>query len=601
MPLAGPSTEIDDDRVIDDALAVRDALPPVQAPSVWAGVLSRWAPYVVPPLIYALLAGYYFSRFLAHPTRGVPGGADGVIYAWYFEWVEQAFLHLHNPLFTNAINSPDGVNVMWNTAVFALAVVCVPITALIGAGPTAGLMMVLAPVASATTAYFVLRRLTGRSLGAAVAATIYGFGPYFAGQNGHLHLTVAVFPPLLLLLGHELLIVQRHSPLRTGLWLGLAIGVQLLLSEEIVVLTAVVAVIAVVALAALHPREVADRVRHSAIGLGVAAVTAIVVAAAPLAYQFFGAGALPSGILPSRQRLDLAGIVRPSGLMYYHSPDDMAANRLFPANGVENTGYLGWPLVVVCLGMCVWLIVRRERFAYWWLITAALTVGLSLGSPIDVNGHQVGSGPWTLLRKLPLLDGTVVVRFTLITTLLVALILAWGLARLRGPVLAVGLVVVAAALIPLRPASRYGAVVDFAPPRFFTTSAVHVIPQGAPVFVMPYDSHPQPAAQVMAWQIRAHLRFSLIGGYSVVNRDGRMSYMAEVPRFAAVLNDTGAHGVAPQPAELAAARASIKPSGARFIVITARQPHALLVTRTASQLTGCRPRVVSDVTLCEIG
>jgi hypothetical protein len=59
--------------------------------------------------------------------------------------------------------------------------------------------------------------------------------------------------------------------------------------------------------------------------------------------------------------------------------------------------------------------------------------------------------------------------------------------------------------------------------------------------------------------------------------------------------------VAPPPAELAAARASIKPSGARFIVITARQPHASLVTRTASQLTGCRPRVVSDVTLCEIG
>jgi hypothetical protein len=602
MPLAEPPTKIDDYRVIDDAPAVSDARAFVDPPaSVWAGRMSRWAPYVVPPLIYALLATYYFSRFLAHPTRGVPGGADGVIYAWYFEWVEQAFLHLHNPFFTDAINSPNGVNVMWNTAVFALAVVCIPITALIGAGPTVGLMMVLAPIASATTAYFVLRRLTGKSLGAAVAATVYGFGPYFAGQNGHLHLTVAVFPPLLLLLGHELLIVQRRAPLRTGLWLGLAIGVQLLLSEEIVVLASVIAVIAVAVLAALHPHGVAHRVRHSAIGLGVAAATAVVVAGVPLAYQFFGRGALPKGVAPSMQRLDLAGIVRPSGLMYYTSSDDVAANLHFPANGVENTGYLGWPLVVVCLGVCAWLIVRGERFAYWWLITAAVTVGLSLGTPIDLNGHQAGSGPWTLLRKLPLLEGAVVVRFTLITTLLVALILAWGLARLRGRALAVGIAVAVAALIPLRPVGRYGAVLDFTPPRFFTTSAVHEIPQGAPTYVMPYDGDPQPAARVMAWQIRAHLRFHLIGGYSVINHRGRMSYMASLPRFATLLNNTGAAGVAPRPDDLAAARSSVKPSGARFIVITPLQPHAALVIRTATQLTGCRPRLVSDVTLCQIG
>src|SRR5262249_48066024 len=205
MALAEPSTKTDEDRVVavDDALTAGTASVGVECPpavpSVWVGRLSRWTPYVVPPLLYALMAAYLFSRFLAHPTRGVPGGADGVIYAWYFEWVEQAFVHLHNPFFSDAMNSPVGVNVMWNTAVFALAVVCIPLTALIGAGPTVGLMMVLAPVASATTAYFVLRRLTGRSLGAAVAATIYGFGPYFARHNGHLHLTVAVFPPLLLL------------------------------------------------------------------------------------------------------------------------------------------------------------------------------------------------------------------------------------------------------------------------------------------------------------------------------------------------------------------------------------------------------------------
>jgi hypothetical protein len=287
-------------------------------------------------------------------------------------------------------------------------------------------------------------------------------------------------------------------------------------------------------------------------------------------------------------------------LQYYAGHDDIAANATFPANGVENTGYLGWPLLVLALGICAWLIVRRERAAYWWLITAVVTVALSLGTPIDVNGHRVGGGPWGLLRKLPLLDGTVVVRFTLITTLLVALIVAWGLARLRGRAFAVGVVVVAAALIPLRPANRYDGILDFTPPRFFTTSAVKAIPSGSRVYVMPYLGRPQPAARVMAWQLRTHLRFDLIGGYSVFNYNGQMSYVAALPKFAFVLSDVGTSGTPPNAADLAAGRASVAPSGVRVIVITDQQPNEALVAQTAARLTGCRPRRVADVTLCEL-
>src|SRR5262249_49261804 len=159
------------------------------------------------------------------------------------------------------------------------------------------------------TAYFVFRRLTGTALGSALAATLYGFGPFFAGQNGHLHLTFAVYPPLVLLLGHELFVAQRVSARRTGAWLGVATGVQLLISEEVVVLTVLVAVLSLITLAALNPRHVRPRLRHSTTGLGVAAGMAVVIAGVPLGYQFFGRQALPHGVLPTRQRLDLAGIV----------------------------------------------------------------------------------------------------------------------------------------------------------------------------------------------------------------------------------------------------------------------------------------------------
>ncbi len=579
------------------ATAAADVTPGDPPPG--RALLSRWAPRLIPPLLYALTAAYYYSRFLAHPTRGVPGGADGVIYTWYFEWVEQAFIHFHNPFISSALNAPTGVNVMWNTAIFAIAVACIPFTALFGAGPTLGFVAVLAPVASATTAYFVLRRITGRAAGSALAAALYGFGPFFVGQNGHVHLTIAVYPPLLLLFGYQLF-VQDRNPVRTGLWFGVVTGLQLLVSEEIALLGMIVAAVAVAALAAVHPRKVAERLRHSVIGLGVAASTAIVIAGVPLGFQFFGPHALPNGVLPTKQRLDLAGLVRPSGLQYYASDADVVANKAFPANGVENTGYLGWALIAVVLAMCIALMIRRERFAYWWLATALVTVALSVGTPVVVNGHEIGPGLWALLRRLPTFDGVVVVRFTLITTLLVALLLAWGLARLRGRAYAVGLIVVAAALLPLRPHARYNAILPITTPRFFTTSAVHEIPSGVNVFVMPYVSRPQPMARVMVWQIRTHLRFHLIGGYSVFNRHGHMTYGADLPAFAKVLASVGTTGQRPSAQRVSDARASVRQSRARYVVISDEQPNVRAVIQAAADLTGCTPRRAADVTLCQI-
>ena len=588
-----------DEATVDGSTVPEPAVAQPGTPT-WRSRISPTLPLLVPPLLYALASAYNYSRFLAHPTRGAPGGADGVIYSWYFEWIEQSVIHLHNPFISPAMNAPLGVNVMWNTSLFALALVCVPLTALIGAGPTVGLLAVLAPVASATTAYFVLRRLTGRASSSALAAALYGFGPFFVGQNGHLHLIFAVFPPLLLLLGHQLIVRQDKDPRRAGLWLGVATGVQLLISEEIVVLAAIVAAASVVILAATDWRAVAGRVRHAAIGLGVAALTAVVIAGVPLGYQLFGPLALAHGVVPSGQRLDLSGLVRPGVSQYYASASDIAAFKAMPANGVENTGYLGWALIGVTLAMCAALMIRRERFVFWWLGTTLVAVALSLGTPVVANGRTLGAGLWALVRRIPMLDGVVVVRFTLITTLLVALMLAWGLAKLNGRAFAVGLIVVAAALVPLRPAARYYGIVPIKTPRFFTTSAVNVIPRDATVFLMPYGTDPGTVAVPMQWQIRAHLRFRLIGGYSVFSHHGRMTYGPDLPAFARTLRDIGVSGLPPSAAELAAGRASIGPSRVRYVVIADGQWNAALVFRTAAELTGCTPRRSLDVTLCEV-
>lgn len=573
--------------------------------TVPSGPSSRWARIAVlfgPPLVYAAIAAGYFSTFLQHPRRGVPGGADGILYTWYFEWVEKSVVHLHNPFVSHAMNAPYGLNLMWNTAVLLLALLCIPITATLGPIVAVGLMMVLAPIASASTCYWVLKRMTGRWWTSAFISLLYGFSPFFAGQQGHLHLSVAVFPPLVLLFGYELLIEQRRGAVRTGLLLGISVGLQMLISEETVVLTLVVLVASVVVLAVFDPRRAfrRARVRHLVFGTVVAGVIAVVICGVPLAYQFFGPYA-PSGIIPNHLSVDIAALVRPGQLQYFADHADIAANNRYTTNVVENTGYLGWPIVILVVGLSIYYMIRRDRFGYWWLLTAAASVIVSLGSPVTFNGSVLGRGPWAGLRKLPLLDSVVAPRFSVITILLVAFILARWLGSLRGRALVVGAVVAAASLVPLVPAGPYGEISVVQTPRFFATSAVTVLPEGSPTLVLPYASGPNPAGQVMAWQVKAHLRFNLIGGYSVFKLDGQMSYVAFYPRFGTLLSDVGQTGKLPGPLQIALAQPGIRMSKVRNIVIvTALQPDAALVVRAAELVTGCTARQVADVTVCTV-
>ncbi len=554
------------------------------------------AAYVVPPLAFVAISLSVAWPIIAHLGHRVPGGADGVLFSWYFEWIAQSVIHGHNPFVSDALNAPAGVNVMWNTAMLVLALVCVPLTLSIGAFTTVSLAMVLGPAVSGASAYWVLRRLTGRTLGSAIGAAVYAYGPFMIGHAGHLNLLFAPVPPLLVLLGHRLVISQRGSPIRLGVLLGVVVGVQLLLSEELLALCVIAGVVAVVWLAVLNPHEVRPRARYALIGSGVASAAAVLIVAVPLGYQFFGPDSFKK-FLPEKGRADLASLVRPSLLQYYSSRADVRANLHFPANGAENTGYLGWPLIIAAIAISAWYIWRRERFAIWWLLTALSLVVLMLGSPIDVNGRSIVRGPWALIRRLPLLGGVIPARFSLLILLLVAGLIAWTLARLRGPLLLVGAAIAVALLIPLRPVVPIRGSLLPSTPRFFMTSAVNVIPRGAVTAVLPQAGYPHNAA--MVWQIRAHLRFALVGGYSVFSVHGHATYFPDLPLFVMALRDVGSAEPTAEP--LAALRASAVSSGVRYIVITDRQPNMRSVTAAAAAITGCKPRQVADVLVCQIG
>ena len=558
---------------------------------------ASWMPRLAAPLIYAGLSAYGYGAFLANPRGSLPGAQDGLLYAWYFTWIEHSVVHLHNPFVSNALNAPYGFNVMWNTSLFLIALLCVPLTAALGPFTTVGMLFVISPFVSAWALYAVLRRIGLSSLGAFIAGLLYAFGPFFTGHHGHLNLILAPFPPIFLLLLYRLVAERDRSPVRVGVVMGVAVGAQFLIAEEILVLSFIAALGGMLALALTYPRSVRSLTTRVATGLGVAAAVALGIAAIPVGYQLFGPHAL-SGVSPGTARADVASLVRPSLLLRYASSADIHANLRFgTANGAENTAYLGWPIIALVVGLLAWLAIRRDRFAVWWALTTSALVVLTVGSPIFMNGHRLMSGPWALVRAAPFVGGVNPVRFSLLTMMLIGVLIAYTFSKVHGAarVGLLGLVVIA--LLPLTPVEPYKSDPIPATPRFFTSAAAKQIPAGSNVLILPNPIYPH--IEAMVWQVRTDLRFNLVGGYSVFKAAHGSTYFGHMPPYARLLNLASNGRVIPAD-QLASFRPSVASDRLDYIVIAdeIRDPSA--AAAAAADLTGCQPRAVEDVILCRV-
>jgi len=84
-------------------------------------------------LAYALLALALFSSTWVDPAGSWIGSPkDPKLFIWYLGWIPHELARGHNPLFTDYLSYPDGVNLMWNTSMIFPALVLWPVTAAFG-------------------------------------------------------------------------------------------------------------------------------------------------------------------------------------------------------------------------------------------------------------------------------------------------------------------------------------------------------------------------------------------------------------------------------------------------------------------------------------
>jgi hypothetical protein len=460
---------------------------------------------------YVALAVVVFLPLWADPTRAVveANRGDSMLDAWLLAWTPWAISHGHDPWLTLHLNSGIGINLGWNTLVPVLGLLLAPVTVLAGPVVAVTTGMTLGLALSAWALAMVLGRLPiGPRIGrlpAAVGGLIFGFSPSIVSHStGHLNFTFLALVPVILWLALRLG-VGVGSWRRDGTLLGLACGLQLLVNEEVLLLTVLMGLVMGVFLARRHRDVVRERWRPVLWGSGVAVVVATALGSWQLLTQFRGPLPIKYQIYnPDLFSADLAGLTRPTPYVLFGGKDEQATQLANVAS--ESSGYLGWPMILLCVGA---LILVRDRLMRIALAAALICTVLSFGSALRVDGEVTRVRlPWGLVQPYPLIENVLPTRWPIMTALWLGVAAAAALQAL--PRRRWGMLLLAVALVPWLPVPHTKHHVEV--PSWFADGAPGVRP-GSGVLVLPY---PSPARiEPMVWQAEARFRFTMPGGYFI--------------------------------------------------------------------------------------
>jgi len=494
----------------------------------------------LPLSAYLALAVGLFANAWRAPFAtivGYPGDAFQSI--WFLRWPGFALTHGLNPLLSTYVNHPHGANLMWNTAIPLVGVVLTPLTLTVGPVFVYNLVMTLALALSAWTAYLAIHRYVTTALAAWLGGLAYGFSPYMMAQSlGHPHLTIAFVPPLILLALDSLVIRQNRPALFIGIAAGALAALQLWIGEELLASSGLVAILGLFILMELNPDRVRAQSRYALRALAIASATFTVLAAFPLAVQFFGPQPLLRSLQPHNlYATDVLGFFVPTDMQQVAPEPAVGISRHFTGNLSEWNGYLSLPLIglLVFTAIRFWPLKVVRFAASLGLLIAGLSLGFTLrfAGSLTAVASVVVALPLPAFRRVlpartmvlalmvvpialitvPVIDNLLPSRLMLYADLMAGFLLAtfaqsalhWPAVRARGvAVCAIGLTAIA--LIPRLPYPSSSA----ATPSFFTSSSVRQIPEGAVVLVAPFARIG--SGDAMLWQAMAGDRFQMPEG-----------------------------------------------------------------------------------------
>jgi hypothetical protein len=419
---------------------------------------------------YAVISfGYFGWRLFPHPGRVMVGfGHDPEIYIWSFAWWPHAIGSWTNPFVSHALYAPSGVNIAWTPSASGLALLFSPLTVLFGPVASYNVANVLMPSLSAFTAYLLCRYLTRSVWASVVGGYLYGFSTAMLRHqhSGHLNLTGRFLIPLIPLV--LLRYFRAELTARGVAWrLGALVALQLWISTELTATSTFMLVIALT-LGFLLVRNARQRLRASVVPIMAGYALGVIFAAPFVVYALLGF--VPYKFIGSGVGSDVLDFILPNGVIgiggsYFDS-------SIWSHVHTGHSAYLGIPtlLIVTVFGIRFW----RAAWARALLAVLGVAAVISLGSPLQVDGHHLFALPWwNVIAHVPGLSNAISFRFALFTSLAAAVIVAIWTATANGRIYSRPYVLPALAVAALVPAFWQASYPSFFPthPRrlaFFT-------------------------------------------------------------------------------------------------------------------------------------
>jgi hypothetical protein len=518
---------------------------------------------------------------------------------------ERVLFHGANPLFSDRMNVPDGVNMMANTSVLALSLPMAPVTHFLGVGVSVVLLLTLGLAGTAFAWYWVLSRHLVTSRRAAWIGGLWcGFAPAMVSHaNAHINFVSQFVVPFIV--WQVLRLREPGRVVRGGVLLGLLIVLQVFINEEVLLFTALALGVFVIAYAAFRPGEVTEVARRFVAGLGVAALTALVPLAYPLWFQFAG----PQSY--SGQPFEPGKFVTDLLAVGAYARQSLAGNgviaRALSASQTEDNTFFGVPLLVmlVIAVVMLWHNVAARAAA----ISGLVLLVFSMGPQLRVAGHDTGIPlPFALVSHVPIIDLVSVTRFGMVTATIIGVLLALSadrvprLSRRRRVAFWIGLAV---AIVPVLPKPLPVVAADPLPPFIAQQMWRSYVTEDRTLVTVPL-AEVTTGRTGMRWFALSGLDYAVPRGYFMgpanppANRTG--SWNAAPRPTSDLLRIAGAYGRMPvvTDADRRAAITDLTYWRAAVVVLVPGTPNHDLLQVIVTDLLGKSPQRVGGVQLWDI-
>lgn len=473
-----------------------------------------------PGVVAAILGGYLALSVLVLIQLWIsPSGRvlasnddDHGFFLFVMAHGERVIFHGDNPLLTDRLNVPDGVNMMANTSVLALSLPMAPVTHLFGPGLSVVLLLTLGLAGTAAAWYWVLRRWGRTRLAAGIGGLWCGFCPAMvAHANGHINFVSQYVVPFIVY--QALRLREPGRVVRGGVALGLLVTLQVFVNEEVLLFTAITLGVFVVLHGLMRRRAAAAVAGRFAGGLAVAAAVAGVLLAYPLSVQFTGPGSYHGQpFVPDRFATDL---LAPAAYARQSLAGNAALARWLSISPTEDDTFFGLPMLVLIVIGTV-LLWRRSVAARAIALAGLLMLVVSLGTRVKVGGVVTSVPlPFGLVSHLPIINLVSVVRFGMVAATIVGVLLAFAVDAARDlPArklawfrigLIVALVTVLPKPLPIVPADPLPAFLSEGLWRPYVTGGRTVVPVPLPEVTSGRTG--------MRWVALTHLDFTAPRGY----------------------------------------------------------------------------------------